>query len=266
MATRSETLGENPMLDKLESGKPAVGIQLRRGAYMVNFLAEAGYDLFINDLMHGGLDWSECEHMVRAGQASGITPAIRVNSMPWAAASPDRHIPAEVARCVSLGYQLILWSISHVDEVEMCLRMESDWHKDTPIKSGEEFKAAEKKMKRATIVSPLIESVEGVKKIEQIMDVPGLRMISIACTDTSIIMGHPFNVEHDEVWTFVDKVVEMARKKNIWVLANTSYMFNSIESNVDRIKRLFDHGVNVIWLQSVGYLVHWASKAILDKL
>ncbi|MBC8393426.1 MAG: hypothetical protein H8E17_12775 [Deltaproteobacteria bacterium] len=266
MTARKSKLGENRLIEKLEKGEPAIGIQLRRGAYMVNYLAEAGFDWFINDLMHGGLDWAEAEHMVRAGEASGITPAMRVNSMPWAAPTPDRHLAAEIARTVSLGYQLILWSISHLDEVEMFLRMESDWHKDVPLSSGEEFEAAEKEMKRATIISPLIESQEGINNIEQIMEVPGLRMISIAVTDTSILMGHPFNVEHKDVWAFVDKVVDMARKRNIWVLANTSYMFNSIDKNVDRIKRLVDHGVNLIWVQSVGYLVHWASKAIIDSV
>lgn len=259
-------MAEDRFLSKMKAGKLALGMSLRRGPYLVEHLAKAGFDWFQNDRMHGGLDWAESESMVYAAQASGITPLLRINAMPWASTEPDRHLPAEVARAMSLGYKIIKWSYCCVEEVRQCVGIASDWHRNIPPSSGAEMLEVEKESKSSVLIVPAAECLEAINTMEEAMSVDGVRAFVVSITDTSRILGHPFEVEHPDVWRVLDKAVSIAKRKGIWIGTNTSYIFHDVDSNAKRVKRLRDHGVDFVNLQNVQYLVDWAGRAMIDEI
>lgn len=257
---------EDRLLSKLKAGQLAVGVFHRSAPHLITQIQEAGYDWFMNDRMHGGLDWAEAEHMVAQARASGVTPTMRINSMPWASSEPDRHLPAEVGRALSLGYTAAMWSYSAVEEVRQCVRMADDWHRGSHYVSGDELREAEKKYKDATLIIPMVESLEAINLMEDAMSVDGIKAFFISITDTSRVLGHPFNVEHPDVWRVVDQAVTIGKKKGIWIGVNTSYMFHDIESNIKRVKRLRDHGVDFVATQGLSFVFYWAAKAMMEGI
>ena len=205
---RKLNMAEDRLYSKLKAGKLAIGCSVRRGAYLVEHLARGGFDYFANDMMHGGLDWAEAEHMVVAGKLHGISPTIRVNSMPWSGSTePDRHLPAEIARAVSLGYTMVKWSFSSLKEVEQCIRMSSDWHRNVNPETGAGMLESEKQGKESVLVVPVAESIEAINMLEEVMQVDGVRAVRIAGTDGSIAAGHPFEYDHPDVWRLMDKAI-----------------------------------------------------------
>jgi 2-keto-3-deoxy-L-rhamnonate aldolase RhmA len=112
------------------------------------------------------------------------------------------------------------------------------------------------------LIMPIVESLEVINTMEEAMSIDGIKAFGIGLTDVSRVLGHPFDVEHPDVWRVLDKAVNIAEKKGIWIGANVSYIFHDIESIVQRVKRLHDHGVDMVYMQGTGYLINWAGKAI----
>lgn len=64
---------------RLEAGKTVTGLILFTGSPMiVELAAAAGTDFVIIDMEHSALDLDRCAHLIRAADAAGITPFVRV--------------------------------------------------------------------------------------------------------------------------------------------------------------------------------------------
>src|SRR4051812_18239262 len=72
-----------------------VGIPAPR---LVELCGVAGYDYVVIDAEHGPIDFGAAEEMVRAADATGITPIVRV---------PD-HLPKTILRYLDVGAQGIM--------------------------------------------------------------------------------------------------------------------------------------------------------------
>src|SRR5687768_11517791 len=69
----------NRIRQRLAEGRTVSGIIVFTGSPMVVELsAAAGLDFVILDMEHSALDLDRCAHLIRAADASGITPFVRV--------------------------------------------------------------------------------------------------------------------------------------------------------------------------------------------
>ncbi|MSQ14132.1 MAG: hypothetical protein EXR47_08455 [Dehalococcoidia bacterium] len=70
---------KNPLKAKLRNGEAIVGLFINLPSpALVEMTGLMGYDYVIIDGEHGIADLESCEHMVRAAEAVGITPLVRI--------------------------------------------------------------------------------------------------------------------------------------------------------------------------------------------
>jgi 2-keto-3-deoxy-L-rhamnonate aldolase RhmA len=70
---------KNPIRAALQRGETVTGLILFSGSPMITELAAAaGIDFVIIDMEHSALDFDTCAHVVRAADAAGITPFVRI--------------------------------------------------------------------------------------------------------------------------------------------------------------------------------------------
>ena len=70
---------KNPIRAALQRGDTVTGLILFSGSPMITELAAAaGIDFVIIDMEHSALDFDTCAHIVRAADAAGITPFVRI--------------------------------------------------------------------------------------------------------------------------------------------------------------------------------------------
>jgi 4-hydroxy-2-oxoheptanedioate aldolase len=166
---------------------------------LVEMLGIAGLDFIIVEGEHAPWDESQILNIVRASELVGVTPTIRLSNL-----EPDR-----ICRLLDMGVQGI--HCSHVgsrEEAEELVRVVKLY----PL--GERgfgrFARAnfygvleEDEAVRAANVESLvvvqIEDRNGIEHIQEILDVPGIDVISVGPSDLSQSYGLPGQYEHPTV-------------------------------------------------------------------
>ena len=90
--------------------------------------------------------------------------------------------------------------------------------------------------------------------------------IAMTDTDTAIALGHPMDYDHPDVWNFVDKVSVKAKARGIYLTAGTGYADRTWDGIAARVRRLHDHGIDMIFFQSPEYLFQLATTELLAKV
>lgn len=198
----------NKIKEKVNRGEVAFGGLLNHYCPAeVELVGALGFDWVFFDCEHGWLDGAEVENMVRAADLYGLTPVVRIPTN-----------TSSMLHYLDLGVLGIV--VPQMDTREQAERAVSE-AKYYPLgKRGSNYGmgrnnnygAGMKDIKdyyeasnRETMVSALIESVEGVKNIEEILRVPGLDSTWTGPTDLAQSMGMPPQQAIDEA---VDKIVE----------------------------------------------------------
>lgn len=253
------------IFSNLKEGKPSLGILVKGSPLNMASLGKSGFDFVFIDMMFSLLGWSELHHNILTARQAGMTPMVRIDGFPWGGAEPDRRLVVHAAHAFSLGAGGVCAAVCSAKEVAQITRVLEDWHRaGTIVTTLEELKERESSIRANSGIIPIIESREALDDIENIMDVSGVTAVFIACTDLARAVGHPFDPEHPDVWKIIEKVVKAGGKKNVAIMANTTFSFANVESNVQRIKRLYDHGVRIIMMQTDYFLLYWAGKCVLD--
>ena len=130
----------------------------------------------------------------------------------------------------------------------------------------EQFKAFEARRAAGTLIVPSVESKLGSEQVDEILDTPGLRAFGIAMTDTAIALGHPMDYDHPDVWNFVDRVATKAKRRGIHLTAGTGFADKTWEGIAQRVRRLHDHGIDMIFLQTPEYIFQLATTQLLAKV
>lgn len=256
---------KNPLWEKVNEKKTALGLSVNdpETAELCAFL---GFDWFMIDQMFTGLDWSRTQELIRAGEAAGITPVVRVQSNPWF--GYDHRIVVDISRLQGIGAQFILISHSCKKEIEEAMEVSKDWHRKSawihPFKSMEWEKKTDE-MVEGTFIIPQAESKGALEDLEETFSIPGLRIFFIAMTDASkVTTGEKRpNWFHPKLWEYVDKAVALGEKKGILIGANTSYAYTMKEMR-ERVKRLHEAGVKMIMIQGAPFLFQVAITEFLE--
>ncbi|MGZ8263612.1 MAG: hypothetical protein ACXW2I_05450 [Burkholderiales bacterium] len=102
--------------------------------------------------------------------------------------------------------------------------------------------------------------------MDELLEIPGLRAFGIALTDTAIALGHPMDYDHPDVWRFIDRVAAKARGRGIHLTAGTGYADKTWDGIAARVRRLHDHGIDMIFVQTPEYLFQLATTQLLAKV
>jgi 4-hydroxy-2-oxoheptanedioate aldolase len=253
----------------LEQGGAAVGLWLST-AEMVEVSAHVGFDWFMVDQMFSANDWQRTEELLRAGEAAGITPVVRLQSYPWL--GYDHRVAVDVARAGGVGARYVMVSASGPREIDECLQSARDWHRRLLTVYGRPGDGApvdrmSGQPRTATQVIPHLETRAAIDATQGIMEHPEVQLLFIAVTDTLRVLtgdAEPdFNAR--ELWDYVDAAVDLGRRHGVVIGANTGFAGSMDEIRL-RVERLHGHGVRLIMIQGGTFLFQLAAQELLSKL
>jgi 4-hydroxy-2-oxoheptanedioate aldolase len=249
---------------RLKAGETAIGILAKGGPHLAKQLGQAQLDFIMPDMMFAGMDWREAEFMIANAQVRGLAAYLRVQAYPWSAEHVDHRLAVDAARALSIGADGVVASVSSAAEVDEIVKVTGDWHRGVLVTSNEELQEHEQSSAESTRIFPLIETKSAVEQLDEILAVDGLTGVFIGVTDLSRELGHPFEYEHPDVWRVIDRTVELAAGRDIAVMVNTGYLFSDPQAIGDRVARLAAHGVQLVMLQTLEFLVYAMARSAVD--
>jgi 2-keto-3-deoxy-L-rhamnonate aldolase RhmA len=232
------------------------------GPELLTTLAQAGFNHVLLDHRFTRYDWGTTVDVMAHARLAGISSLIRVETY------PSRDLPggdmaavAKVARARMVGAGGAVLAIGSVAQLRICMQVAADIE-HSPVASrtklAETFSAggwqavaaAAPDENRHFPIVPVLEDVELLESLEEIVSVEGLMAIGLGIHHICNSLGHPFDVEHPEVWDVIDRVVALAKPRGISVWTNTGFKFTRAEETAARIERLYRRGVDTIQVQS----------------
>jgi 2-keto-3-deoxy-L-rhamnonate aldolase RhmA len=231
-----------------QAGRPLGTFVSASDPAITDILGGAGYDFIIIDNEHGPLGVDAAQHHVRAAEASGIIPMVRVG----------QNEPNIIGKFLDVGCQgIIVPHVNTVDDAErvvaatrfspagvrgMCPASHAAGYR------GGDTTTFTRNAEEETLVGVIIESALGVANVEQIAAVEGLDIIFFGPGDLSHELGVVAegweSVEIQEAWNKVKLATKTAGK---WLMAIT-LAGRSNEDIVVSARRLFDQGADLVTL------------------
>lgn len=250
---------ENPLKSMFAQGKSAIGTFVKLTDPAVpEILALAGFDFFVLDTEHVAVDREQLTNIVRAADAAGITPLVRVRECQQ----------VEILQNLDLGYAGV--QVPNVDTPQQARDLVS-YVKYTPrgvrglspsvracgygtcgVRDYIETANAN------TMVVAHCETRTCVENLDEILKVEGVDVIFIGPMDLSQSYGVPGSPGDPEVKAAISQITQktLAAGKTVGTVAGSAAA----------AKSLMDQGVRYILLSSdQGMLYNWG-RAALDVL
>lgn len=255
------------LLENINAKRLSLGM-LTKGAnpQLVRHMAAGGLDFIIVDMMHSKVGWDEAAQLCWTARADGMYPFIRIPSHPWGTGARivNRQFSVDAIRALSTCSEGVMWSISSFEEAELVAHMGSDWHQGIPVTSPHQVSQVQEGGRQRRLLIPLIESLGGLNRLEDILSIDGISGVFMACTDLSHQLGHPHEYQHPEVEGALRAAARFAHSKNKVIVANTGYIFPTIEGQIEHAKWLADCGVDLVMLQTTEFYIYVVTKAVSD--
>ena len=230
-------VAKNPVLDSLRNGGIVIGTQLRsRSTAIAELIGLCGFDFVRIETEHMVYNDEVIENTVRAAQLTGAVPLLRIPT----------HEQGRILQVLDMGIQgLILPHVDFADEEQAIIRAS----KYPPIgdrgasfdsraaayglfSTKEEYFATANKN---VMIIPMIESVNGVKNVEAILDA-GADAVLIGRDDLSLSMGLP--QDDPEYRKAIRWIIDCATERKIAVGTGAN--------SADHARRLIDEGYRMI--------------------
>ena len=257
------------LFQRLDAGEMALGVWLKSGPTWVSTIAQAGFDFVRPDMMFSAMDWRELDHIHRTAAAAGITTWVRVPANPWLGGTGQLQVTVDVQRAFSLGIPIVGASIASTEQVQACVEVSRDWHRSGTGEypnSDASFAAMHKKSDNMAVFVPHVEAGTAINEIDTIIAIDGVRIVMLAMTDLSKALGHAFQYDHPEVWKTLDAIVQKARARGITIAANMGYAYTTHEQMLERVRRLYEHGVRICLMQGADSMFENFSRRLLNDI
>lgn len=241
---------KNPLRAALARGETVTGIILFSGSPMITELAAAaGIDFVIVDMEHSALDLDRCAHVIRAADAAGITPFVRVPEVD----------PTLIKKVANMGAAGIVVPHANRENCAAALRAalyapDGERGVCTIVRSAGylpgDWDAHVRHANRELMVIPLLEEKEVIADFESFAATPGLDVFFIGPTDLSISLGVPHaTFDEPSMSAAMDKVVAAARKHGKHVMTTIG---NKLDPEYGRA--VARRGVQLMVLGTDGHL------------
>ncbi len=197
------------------STEPVLGIFCKTtDSSFIEAAGFAGLDFLIIDMEHGPVTFDLLQNHVRAAVCGGVVPIVRVKELDahsigaaldsgaLAVQVPNISCAAEAAAVVNAAkfYPLGMRGVCRF------VRAAKYGH----VKADEYFSGANN-----TLVILQVEGVDGIKNIDEILNVPGVDVIFIGPYDLSQSLGIPGQVESQKVTDLMRDISKRAEEKGI---------------------------------------------------
>ena len=241
-------IDSNKLMDSLKAGKTVFGLQVRsRSPLVVEMAGYMGFDFVYIDQEHFACDDETAETLFRAADASGTTPIIRIRD----------NDPESIMHVLDMGAKGVI--MPHVDTPEEARRF-VEGGKFPPLgKRGSSAgcRAASygycpsayyyARANERTALMAMIESEEGVRNIEAILDT-GVDAIRVGRGDLSLSMGLHGHQDDPRFIATIRTVTDACRKRGIPV--------GTSATDVESAKYYRDLGFNMFtYVSDLDYLV-----------
>jgi 4-hydroxy-2-oxoheptanedioate aldolase len=213
---------QNAVKLAIAEGKMALGIGVQTNSPdMVEMAAAANFDFVYLDFEHGSFGFDSAVHLIRAAEASGITPLVRV---------PD-HTPSFIMRMLDAGAMgVIVPNVKSAAEAKSvvsaakytwnsnggsrgaCPGTRATWHQ---VRDWADFSIASNK---ETSVWLLLESPEALQAVDEIVKVPGVDAIMLGPFDLAHAVALPGQTTHEVVIKACREISAKARNSGVEVV------------------------------------------------
>lgn len=207
------------LLDLLDGAKPILGTWSQiASAEVLDIVAASGFAFTIIDTEHGFFGLETAENLVRACNAGGIEPLVRVpTNEPWMIAKAlDCGASAVVVPKIESGPAAAAAVSAARFEPQgqrgacPCVRSGQHFVRRWPDYAG--------RANCETGVIALVETPRGVERFPEIVEVDGLRAVLLGPFDLSVAMGFEGDFLHPEVQEALGSMIERAAAAGVPVI------------------------------------------------
>jgi 2-keto-3-deoxy-L-rhamnonate aldolase RhmA len=207
----------NTARKKMENGELALGMGLRqaRTVDIAHIAKTCDFDWLFIDMEHNSMSMDTAAQISAAALAVGITPIVRVPG----------HEAFHASRLLDTGAMGIV--VPHVNNAAEAKRAVDNCrfppHGKRSIPGGLPQLSFETKplpaiiehINRETLVVVMVETIEGLEKVDEIAAVPGVDVILIGTSDTAAELGVPGQMGHELVRNAVQRVCDACHKHGV---------------------------------------------------
>lgn len=250
-------LRTNALKQAIARGAVVAGPVMQLGSpELIEMAGAAGFDFGWVDCEHGSFYLEQAVAMVRAADAIGLTPLIRV----------PNHDPSFIMRALDTGAMgVVVPNISTAEQARAavsaarykcgdnggtrgaCPGSRATWHQT------DDWAAYARHANEEVLVWALIETREALRNVDAILAVPGLDALVLGPFDLAHEMGHPGAVTHPEVAGALDLVARKARAAGVQVVA--SFFASTAVDMAEERERWRARGVHVFSIGSDRRLI-----------
>ena len=247
---------KNILKEKIKNGEIVIGMEMwLRDPRIIELLGYAGFDFAHIENEHVAHDWESIENLIRTAESVGLTPLFRCEQV------IDGQPPVnQIIKALKCGAQIIM--VPHVDTPEAVKKV-VDAVKFPPIghrgiatcdRSAREIVPHEnlpldiqrfsQEANEETMVWAIIESPEGVRNIDAILDIEGVDAVGFGHQDYAIAAGLSLD-SGEEIDKAREKVREAVQRKGKLMWWNIDRP-EAIEEQRKKGIQIFLIGVDVI--------------------
>lgn len=239
-------------LERVREGRVCIGVHSSlMSPQAIELYGFAGLDFVIIGTEVESLDFATMENLLRAANASGIVPAVKLRR-------PD---PSMAAYCMNLGAPLV--AVPHVktgQQLEELVRAtrfgKHGTRGECPVARytsyGLDLEESRRLANTSHAIMPIIEDVEAMDNLDEICAVDGVDIVEIGPFDFSSSADTPERgFRSPVVRDAIDKVVETAAKYGkrvmtpMWIVPEASDTYRQI---IDwQIECLISHGITLLY-------------------
>ena len=206
-------MSKNILKDKINKGQTMYGPFCKiQDPAIVEIAALSGFDFVIIDMEHGPYSIESAQNMIRAAEARGITPVVRVTENSETLILRTLDIGAKCIQipqiCTKADAEKVVKATKFYPKGErgMCRYVRAAEY--TNIEGSDQFGKA-----NDSVISIIhIEGMEGIENLSEILLVDGIDIIFLGPYDLSQSCGVPGQVNHEKVVKAMKDAVKRAKK------------------------------------------------------
>jgi 4-hydroxy-2-oxoheptanedioate aldolase len=233
---------QTSLRQRLADGKTVSGMILFSGSPMlVEMMAAAGVDFVVIDMEHSALDLDTAAHVIRAADAAGITPYVRVPGV-------DAALIKKILNLGAAGIALPHADRRNCAELLAAMRYAPAGGRGAcPMVRAAgyvrgDWNAYAERANREIMAIPLLEDQASIDDFDALAAMPGLDVYFVGPTDLSISLGVPgASFDEPAMSAALDKVVASARRHGKIVMTTIG---NRLD--IDYGRRVAARGVQMI--------------------
>jgi len=213
--------------------------------HVIEILGRFGFDFTVIDCEHGILNFETAENLVRAANASGITPYLRV---------PEKNNKKMINYGLEIGAQrIVIPDIRNAEELTQSIHWTTyghngrgaccfsrDSYERRPL--SQSWAQFESQAPLNTGIIALLESQEAIKNLKSIVSVAGLKGVMVGPFDLSVSSGFHGDLTHPSFNGLLEQIVDESLKAGV-----TPYIpvFEAtLEGSAELVEKWRKKGVN----------------------